>query len=554
MFCYIPAIPGLGVTGVRRESRAIPRRDDRARNARTCLALLAIAFLPCAPTTVGAAPPGEPENGETLEYLDLVVDEALFKEIAERFLDAADAGADEAGLIGSWPPLMRIATMQESHVRQLFIAYRQAIEDIDRQVRENVQRAGIEEARALIHELDPATDAQRTRNASGEEIRRLQAEGIEKRHDPRWDDVRAIVRRMEAHIDRGCKQADTLLDQFIYQMAQGSRDPAQTQRAILRFIRRSRLDTKPRYRSDDFISPVDILRLVGAELAPDGELHPIGEAPEDTPDAAAEDETEPPPPGILLRRIVEAYEIELDQLLLERLNARRRAEVTRSTQFVLTPGDPEYDRHEEREGRKWKARFDVSQRARDAIAALLEERVGPDAAARWRLRFLQALCPELMKPRWPHRMVQWLEARGDHTPEQLEAAAALQESYRLRWDDLRQRAIASGIRVMERRGFPLGPAAEHEAYWESIAALHALGRDTLAQFMRLLNDPQRSDLKGQLLNTRGAARMIEQFGPAVDSSYVPGLKTKLAETLDQIACRSSPRHSPVASHTDQSGM
>jgi len=487
------------------------QRNARGRCSQFAL-LGAMAIVCISPAPGAAGPPGTTDVTTELVHLQFVIDRSTFDRITDRFLDLRDVPFAEA----------------------LFAEYREAIIAIDHQTQQDVQRAGFDEMLALMRELSPARDMERMRSATPEERQQLVAEMIANMDDPRWEHVQELRHGVEACIDRNGRRADARLAQLAGEIAQYCPHPERAHIEIMRFARRVLLDPRRDADSLDFVPSVDILRLTDDACASGGELHAvIAESSQSVSEEQSVAEDRVPSPAIRLSQIIEQYENELDQHLIGRLRERRRTRASSEpSQQVLADGAS--DRRTKRRARAWAERFAVSQRAGVAIAALAEECAGEAAAEAWWERFHTALCPELMRPRWLHRMVDWIEARSDHTAAQCEAAAEMERTYLVRWNDLRRRAITSGITQMKRRAYLHAPGPEERRHRDDVAALHALGRDTLLCFIQMLTPEQRAVLLGEFAGRRAGDWRVELIGPTLHPSHHRRMRTLLADALSGI--------------------
>ncbi|MCI0362835.1 MAG: hypothetical protein L0Y44_16540 [Phycisphaerales bacterium] len=165
--------------------------------------------------------------------------------------------------------------------------------------------------------------------------------------------------------------------------------------------------------------------------------------------------------------------------------------------------------------RKWRERFGALRRYCDEIAAAAEQHLAVERANQWRERFLRAICPSVFEEAWPDRMLDWLKARTDVQPEQLEAAVVLMEAYPAERDRLRLAAIEAGIQSRGQPGSEAAAEAAEFRYGKALWRMVQQNEQVTRGFRALLTVDQARDFDRTLASLRDYQPNLNIMGPYV---------------------------------------
>ena len=351
---------------------------------------------------------------------------------------------------------------QDTRMDAPFAAYSDAIENLGKQVYQQMLDAGLK----------------RTLELDDEEFYHGKAVDLEEAFQ--------LHRQWKGEYVLGARQADALLAKWLEELRAILReDQLQRFEALPRLIRRLNLMRTPNTRID-FYRPVDLLELVRDARKPENEL---GWIDVDTVTADAVRVLEQA--RARLDSALLQYEMQLDTVLVDQVQlGRELPEVDEEVSF-LTPIDSE--RKDLRKRTEiWRREYRLNEATVASIGALLEDFKGPAARMKWEDRYYSMLCPILTGKRWPDALVPWLEKRTDTTPEQRQSAEVLYSSYAAVRRDLRVRTIRAGAEAICDCGTLAGNTivSSQFAYGRLATQLERLHNDFIPHFRAILSSEQ----------------------------------------------------------------
>lgn len=438
------------------------RRHARASAAHVCrvgTAVLCIVLGMSAPTAAQEkATPG-------FKILDLVVDREIFEAMSE---------------------LLAMDEHQEALAAATFEAYFRAAKALDAEVKESVDDAGFRRFVELSREA--------------------YYKGLDRYP---WDEMARLRREFHGEIVAGLKEADVLLNEWYEQLQELILSPEQQNQfdRVRRMVRR--LNAQRRRHGvarSDFRSGIDVFLLIEEASEDDGELATVvrrqgdGERPDEITKARAK-----------LDEILEEYEIQLDQLLLEDLNWRRRQLGPKDGIKIDIDGPVG-----RRLLRRWAREYALTASTVQQIADVVERAGNSEHRETWLDRFHRAFCPDLLSERWPDLMVEWLEERSDATDEQLEAVKALYNEYLIERRHAREAAVAAGVKAKRKHFSPQGDDPSQLRYARRKLFLKRLTALTVDRFRSLLAPEQVLYLDTELSQARIYRGWL--LGPHVDAA------------------------------------
>ena len=409
-----------------------------------------------------------------------------------------------------------------------YLDYRNTIEQINAYTRQAMIRAGFDERQRLWAELDPAHHSLDGLPQDWDEQRRREEITEEHRDDLRWSIVSELTHGIKLAWKRGVVDASAEFDILLRKIGEDCDLSTEHIDAGRRFVFRA-MRARPNRPATPygFDTPPDMLKMIDEALEEGEELHALRLVDLNQPQAHEEDVLD------AIARIRLDYEIQL-QSYYERSIRQSRTVRPKSAPMSVSSTDPEWDQVEKKFTYSWTRRYRVSESTFEQIAALLRDRSDEALTRAWTLRYYEALAPNLLEKRWPEQlMLQWLQARDDSTPEQLELTLALREEHTQKLAYLIDVTIRRGIAVKKKQVFPVGDTPVQLKYAESLLDIHQLSRRTIRRFFYILLPGQQSALRrlfpGRMHIHDAAQRML---GPHIDSRSVEALDS--IEELTQL--------------------
>lgn len=366
------------------------------------------------------------------------------------------------------------------------------------------------------------TTRQKALDAGLSEVEKANTIAAEKGQPVEWNDrLETLMRDSRKVLIEGQRASDGMLQSFLDCLAYGI--PLDEDRIddVAKRIRRANYLQRSN-QNTDFIANIDLVHLVQSAMKSDGELSAIEVAKCADGSAAS----------VELDAIVNDYVEVVDAILLQRITRRRNPQ---STVAHVTSDNDAFIR----KTRDWSADFRRMYAAvsstSERIHALAADSLSSQAAMQWQSRVDHALCPRLSLPRWPHKMLQWLDSTGSATPDQRESVGTLQATFDTRYEQRLHDAIVAGTKVKADHFTPetsIGSDSLDRAYAMALLECHELSHSTIQSLCLLLTPAQHTSLKQTFERVTP-----EMFGPTIpvvlrkyldsESDYRPTLEQLL---------------------------
>jgi len=404
--------------------------------------------------------------------------------------------------------------------RAHFLAYRTTVDDINASTRQAMLDAGHEEYVRLYAELDPARIASAQRfPIHPDEMAELERLTEERRFDPRWVEVKRIRSEVIARLSDGERDAwrefETLFRSFGADCELDEDRLASGYRLTFRLLFEPNSGPRAMPSSMDFMSNVDVLALIDEASADEGEIARLLLAPRDRLRLPTVEES--------IATVRLDYEIELHAYL--QVWVPKSVRPRRDAPISIGSTDPEWPRLERSLVQPWLRRHQISETAVLRIAMLLRERLPEADVEHWMRRYHEVLAPNLMAERWPERdMVAWIESRADATPDQINAARALQSEYQIQLTSITATAIRRGIALKRVQVFPVGISPAALGYARALLDTHLLSRATIRNLHSILLPEQQQALTAIFSGGNPPDHQaLALLGPRIDSGSLNAL-------------------------------
>lgn len=428
---------------------------------------------------VMAMPAGAEER--VFKNIDVVVTPAIMEAVCDRL---------------ALSPQQRVAAMA------LHEEYLQETAAFDSELDRRLDAAGRAEYFALYEELAPILKQKPSKE-------RVHAPPVPP-DDPRWKDLERINARWQPVSATGQYEAESLLTQWIRRLVQTLGFDAELQDGIHRLIRRLNLEPQRIMPPDGLTNQVDVDVLIDAAMQPGGELHCVASSAE-TPECERM--------ATRLDAIRNEFELQLDVWFQKELARRRSLQTHQPT--VIRDTDPEWEANERSLTQAWWERLKPAVDASSDVERLAGDCLGPEAARRWRHRFLAAVAPQIAQARWPDSIVEWADRNVEPGSPVHAAVAALHAEYSSSIEELRRQALEAGIKVHRDMVIPRGTDTSHLEYMRRLVRIHQAGRDVINGLLPLLTPDQQIALTRELAD--GDRIHPVNLGPPIDRDALTAL-------------------------------